>query len=128
MRIALGIVSLIVFSVVMISFLTTSTSPYSSSEKVEENTNRSNNEKKWFFTLEEVAKHNKPDDCWMVIHGKVYDVTSYIYLHPGGDIILQGCGKDATELFETKGGLGGPHSKRARQLLEKYYIGELKKE
>jgi cytochrome b involved in lipid metabolism len=27
------------------------------------------------FSLAEVAKHNKPEDCWVVIRGKVYDVT-----------------------------------------------------
>ena len=28
------------------------------------------------FTPEEVALHNKPDDMWVIIHGKVYDVSS----------------------------------------------------
>lgn len=36
------------------------------------------------FTLEEVAKHSSPDDCWLVAHGIVYDVTEYIVRHPGG--------------------------------------------
>ena len=27
------------------------------------------------FTKEEVAKHNKPDDCWVIIDGQVLDVT-----------------------------------------------------
>lgn len=34
-------------------------------------------------TMEEVAKHNKPDDCWIVIEGRVMDVTSYLKDHPG---------------------------------------------
>ncbi len=80
-----------------------------------------------YYTLEEVAKHSSREDCWIVIHGKVYDVTSFIPEHPGGDAILQGCGKDATELFETRPmGSGTPHSEEARELLERYYIGELK--
>ena len=78
------------------------------------------------YTVDEVAKHNSPDDCWLVIHGKVYDVTSFIPQHPGGDIITQYCGKDATEVFENRPGSGTPHSDTARQLLENYYIGELK--
>lgn len=35
------------------------------------------------LTLSEVAKHNKRDDCWIIVEGLVYDVTKYIPLHPG---------------------------------------------
>ena len=30
------------------------------------------------FTKEDVRKHNKVDDLWIVISGEVYDVTPYI--------------------------------------------------
>lgn len=36
----------------------------------------------------EIAKHNSPESCWLVIHGKVYDVTSFVDKHPGGRSIL----------------------------------------
>lgn len=36
------------------------------------------------FTREEVEKHNKEDDCWIVINGKVYDATRVLSWHPGG--------------------------------------------
>lgn len=36
----------------------------------------------------EVAKHNTPSSCWIVISGKVYDVTQYLEHHPGGAAIL----------------------------------------
>ena len=52
------------------------------------------------YTLEEVAQHNSRDNCWMIIDDKVYDVTSYMSRHPGGDEILRGCGNDATALFQ----------------------------
>jgi hypothetical protein len=42
-----------------------------------------------FYTLADVAKHNSATDCWMVINDKVYDVTSFIDEHPGGDVILE---------------------------------------
>ena len=78
------------------------------------------------YTLAEVAMHSAADDCWMVIHGKVYDVTAWVPQHPGGQAILQGCGEDATDLFETRPmGSGTPHSERARSILQNYYIGNL---
>lgn len=50
---------------------------------------------------DEVAQHNRPDDCWMVIRGIVYDVSQFHAYHPGGsDIIIKYAGKDATELYE----------------------------
>lgn len=80
------------------------------------------------YLLSEVALHNSKDNCWLAIEGKVYDVTKFIPTHPGGDAILAGCGKDATELFNTRPmGSGTPHSERARNGLENYYIGELRK-
>lgn len=74
------------------------------------------------ITLEEVAMHNTPQDCYLEIEGKVYDVTKYINSHPGGNEILRGCGKDATDLF-----VGKPHSDSAVSILESYYIGDLAK-
>jgi cytochrome b involved in lipid metabolism len=79
------------------------------------------------FTLGQVAQHNSDDDCWLVIDNKVYDVTEFISGHPGGQSIVEGCGKDATTLFETRPmGSGTPHSDRARTIREDYYIGDLK--
>jgi predicted heme/steroid binding protein len=52
------------------------------------------------YTLEEVAKHNTKADCWVVLDGKVLDVTSFLSEHPGGELaILTFAGKDATEEF-----------------------------
>ncbi|KAI0447900.1 FMN-dependent dehydrogenase-domain-containing protein [Xylaria telfairii] len=49
----------------------------------------------------EVAKHDSKESCWVVIHGKAYDVTEFLPEHPGGmKIILKYAGKDATEEFE----------------------------
>ncbi|KAI5306092.1 hypothetical protein KEM56_002238 [Ascosphaera pollenicola] len=49
----------------------------------------------------EVAKHNTRESCWVVLHDKVYDVTSFVDEHPGGaKIILKYAGKDATEEFD----------------------------
>ncbi|KAL4248028.1 acyl-CoA dehydrogenase family protein [Abortiporus biennis] len=54
------------------------------------------------FSREEVAKHNKPDDLWIIVDAKVYDVTRFQGLHPGGASVFleEGIpGQDATEAF-----------------------------
>lgn len=52
------------------------------------------------ITREEVAKHNKADDAWIIVDGDVYDVTRFAGVHPGGtNILLEYAGKDATEDF-----------------------------
>ncbi|CAG8607543.1 17667_t:CDS:1 [Cetraspora pellucida] len=54
-----------------------------------------------FISGEEVAKHNTRQDCWVIIHGKVYDVTNFLPEHPGGvKVILDQAGKDATAVFD----------------------------
>ena len=53
------------------------------------------------YTAEEVAKHNKEDDCWVIINGEVLDVTNFLEDHPGGvKAIMLYAGRDATEEFE----------------------------
>lgn len=71
------------------------------------------------FSLSEISKHNSSDSCYVIIHNTVYDVTSYIYSHPGGsNLILKGAGGDITGDFE-----GMFHSRKARDILERYAIG-----
>ncbi len=38
--------------------------------------------------MDEVRKHNKENDLWLCIHGKIYDVTKFKEDHPGGPEIL----------------------------------------
>lgn len=76
--------------------------------------------------MDELAKHGNAQNCWLLIHGKVYDVTQYIAVHPGRMSITQGCGKDATSLFEERPmGSQTPHSEAARMRLDDYYIGDM---
>lgn len=35
------------------------------------------------FTLADVGKHNSESNCWVIVHGKVYDVTPFLSKHPG---------------------------------------------
>ncbi|KAK1249720.1 hypothetical protein MKX08_009723 [Trichoderma sp. CBMAI-0020] len=72
-------------------------------------------------SVRDVQEHNQPDDIWMVIHNKVYNVTNYLEDHPGGvDILVGEAGKDATQVFEDVG-----HSDEARELLEDLLVGEI---
>ncbi|ONI26139.1 hypothetical protein PRUPE_1G006400 [Prunus persica] len=74
-----------------------------------------------FFTLAQVSEHNTPKDCWLIINGKVYDVTKFLEDHPGGDdVLLSATGKDATDDFEDVG-----HSDNARDMLKDMYVGDI---
>eukprot|EP00761_Pharyngomonas_kirbyi_P011410 gb/GECH01011435.1/.p1 GENE.gb/GECH01011435.1/~~gb/GECH01011435.1/.p1 ORF type:complete len:124 (+),score=28.50 gb/GECH01011435.1/:1-372(+) len=72
------------------------------------------------YSQKEIQKHNESSgEPWVVIHGKVYDVTNFIDDHPGGDeVILETAGEDATEGFENVG-----HSSDAREQLADLQIG-----
>lgn len=84
------------------------------------------------LTFDEIEKHNSEDDCWTVINGNVYDLTSFIARHPGGDEILRACGEDATSFFESRTdedgepvGSGTPHSASAESQLQTLLLGPL---
>ncbi|KAF1512226.1 Cytochrome b5 reductase 4, partial [Eudyptula minor] len=52
-------------------------------------------------TEDELAKHNKKEDCWICIRGFVYNVTPYMEYHPGGeDELMKAAGTDGTDLFD----------------------------
>ncbi|TMS05702.1 Anoctamin-10 [Larimichthys crocea] len=76
-----------------------------------------------FFTQREVACHCTKDSCWVLQGTRVYDVTAFLRMHPGGEaLILRRSGKDVSQEME-----GPPHrhSENARRWMEQYYIGEL---
>lgn len=82
------------------------------------------------YAAAEVADHNTADDCWTIINGSVYDITSYVPRHPGGDEILRACGADGTTLFTQRQdsnsndvGSGEPHSSSATSQLAQFKIG-----
>ncbi|KAL4278078.1 hypothetical protein GQ457_03G040010 [Hibiscus cannabinus] len=74
------------------------------------------------FTLSQVAQHKSKKDCWLVIDGRVLNVTKFQEEHPGGEeVLIEWAGKDATQPFKDIG-----HSKSAQKLLLKYQVGVLK--
>lgn len=84
------------------------------------------------LNMTEITKHNKTSNCWMLISGKVYDITSYFGSHPGGNAMMAAtCGIDATDAYMTKdpnattAGSRSAHSSNAVSLLSNYFIGNL---
>jgi fatty acid desaturase/predicted heme/steroid binding protein len=73
---------------------------------------------------EEIRRHNNEQSPWLVINGKVYDVTEFQTRHPGGDMILLGAGRHATELFLSH----HPSKVIESNMLDKYYIGDVEEE
>lgn len=50
-----------------------------------------------------MQKHSVSTDCWSVINGEVYNLTSWMTEHPGGDRAILGiCGKDGSAAFQKK--------------------------
>ena len=41
------------------------------------------------YKLSDLKDHNKRDDIWVAVHGKVYDLTKFLLLHPGGSRVLE---------------------------------------
>ncbi|XP_017156175.1 probable cytochrome b5 isoform X3 [Drosophila miranda] len=73
------------------------------------------------ISLATVKKHNKAEDLWIVIENKVYDVTKFRLEHPGGeDSLVDVAGRDGTKEFIDVG-----HSLEAREIMKKFYIGDL---
>ncbi len=57
------------------------------------------------YTLVDVAQHNSASSCWSTINGGVYDLTSWISRHPGGQqAILSLCGTDGSAAFNDQHG------------------------
>lgn len=69
------------------------------------------------FTLEEVSKHNTKEDCYIIIDNNVYDMSKFD--HPGGKIIFNYAGKDASKIFHEM------HNSKILKKFKKKIIGEV---
>merc|ERR1740123_863281 len=64
------------------------------------------------YTLAEIAKHNTRNDVWIVVDDKVYDLTKFVKVHPGGwGVIMSVAGQDATAEF---------YELHRKEILDKY--------
>ncbi len=65
------------------------------------------------YTMAQVATHNSTASCYSVVSNTVYDLTPWIYQHPGGSSAIKSmCGVDATAAFS------GQHGGQARPASE----------
>lgn len=75
------------------------------------------------FTYSDVSEHNTKKDLYIVVHDKVYNASSFVDEHPGGEeVLLDVGGQDATEAFEDVG-----HSDEAREILDGLVVGKLQR-
>lgn len=74
-----------------------------------------------YYTINEINEHNKENDIWISIKGKVYDLTNFIHKHPGqANTLMNYAGKDATIPFTVF------HPQYvSKYMLNKFYIGEV---
>ncbi|XP_074283284.1 acyl-lipid (9-3)-desaturase-like [Silene latifolia] len=73
---------------------------------------------KTFITKEELKTHNKKDDVWISIYGKIYNVTNWANHHPGGELpLLYYSGQDATDVFLAY------HPQSSSQHLNQFFTG-----
>lgn len=73
------------------------------------------------YTLEQVSWHDRPDDCWIVLNDRVYNVTRMVDNHPGGfDVMMEQAGRDATLAFRSVG-----HTLDAVEQLDEFLVGVL---
>merc|ERR1719495_67408 len=75
------------------------------------------------FSLDEIKKHNKEGDLWLIVGNRVLDVSKFED-HPGGPDVLEGVGgEDASEEFDQIA-----HSNAAIKQTEDWRIGKVKGE
>ena len=73
------------------------------------------------YSADEISRHNREKDLWIVIDGGVYDLTKFLKEHPGGEeLLLNLAGQDGTKCFDDIG-----HSGEAITLRETFKIGEI---
>jgi len=81
------------------------------------------------YTLEEVSKHKKRDDCWIILYNEVYDITKFMKNeHSGGYVPLSVSGKRATNMFiSTHPMYATKFLKPGSSFYKKYHVGTLVK-
>jgi len=74
------------------------------------------------LNLATVARHATPSDCWSIINGKVYNLTTWVGGHPAGPSYIEAiCGIDGSAAYT---GEHGSSSKKAAMLVP-FLVGDV---
>ncbi|KAK3535314.1 hypothetical protein QTP70_007944 [Hemibagrus guttatus] len=76
-----------------------------------------------YFSEKEVARHCTKESCWVLVGTRVYDVTGFLRMHPGGEALIRR--RSGSDISVQLDGPPHRHSQNARRWLEQYYIGEI---
>ena len=89
----------------------------------EENLNEEDSSKAKTFSLAEIKKHGSDADTkWVTKGNRVYDITEWIPVHPGGEVILKAAGGSIDRYWD----IFSIHQKKdVYDILESYFIGEI---
>ena len=72
------------------------------------------------YSRADVRARATRDDAWVIVDGNVYDVTSWIPKHPGGDgLLLAFAGRDCTDEFAAF------HRPEVRKRLDAFLVGKV---
>lgn len=75
------------------------------------------------YSRSEVALHASSESCWVIFRGRVFDITKYLGIHPGGNkILIDKGGRDMTADFNHSHGAA---NFRVASLLDAYCIGRI---
>ena len=76
------------------------------------------------YTRAEVSQHTTESDCWIVYKNEVFDVSSFINIHPAGpQYLMDYAGHDTSVEFDQVG-----HSQFASKQMQSFKIGNIVKE
>lgn len=76
------------------------------------------------FCKEEISRHNSPNDAWVVLNGRVCDVTGFVRSHPGGlNVLEEHLGTDVSDILHSHD--FHCHSRSAYEILDNCCIGIL---
>ncbi len=74
------------------------------------------------LSVAEIKTHDNKSDCWSIVNGNVYNLTSYVQNHPGGAAVIANiCGKDGTKAFTNQHNTQG----KPNNVLSSFLLGPL---
>lgn len=77
------------------------------------------------LSMQDVAQHSSPSDCYVAYQGVVYDITSYLPNHPGGaEKAARMCGQSIDTFSDQHSG-GSFSSPQAQEMLAPLEVGRL---